>query len=538
MDFRITSKKLISSAMAFSLLSGVVVSADSLPQKTLFPTGAITALAASSKTYGNWEYVELTRYTAKVVGYSGNETNVIIPESINNHTVKELGEGLFAENSSIKSVVVPRGVTAIPKETFLRCSSLSSVSLPYGIKTIGKEAFRGLSSLETIYLPNSLQRIDDDAFYFCTKLKTVNMPSCEYVGSGVFSRTGLTSFTFPSNLRYIGNGIFDNTNITSVKLTNRDSRAFSAEEGALTNWNLTNIDVPNAEIFGVLLRDSALKDSRKLTSVNGSSLVQYTSSRFGPYTRPTIKSDYFAQIQKYFDTVDADRIGFYEEYLSADIRYIVMDTTAGCRTDGEKILALHDWVCNKVDFDYLPNGKENHAIYNHVDSSVFMRDKTVCDGYARAMKLLLDQAGIEAYFTASGTHAWTIVKLGDYYFHLDACHDDLSSPMTYDHFLKSDDYISKCGSHKNWVTSMAENANYPQSRISSSYIYGTPTCPYSMGDANRDGKVDKNDAKLIDSILNGRPISKYYDGTLADADLDGQLTSNDVYTINRIVSNS
>lgn len=520
--------------MAATLLASAVISSETLPLKKLFPTNTLSASAAT--TYGKWKYEEITKYTARLVSYTGSETNIIIPEAINNHTVTELGEGLFDSNSTVKSVSIPRGVRAIPSNAFRFCTSLTTVNIPSGVTSIGDEAFRYCTSLVNIYLPSSLKTLGDGAFYICSNLKTVSMPSCEYIYGYAFAGCRqLKSLTLPSNLKYLGEFVFDNDLITSVKFTNTNSSSFSAKKNALKCSTLTNIDVPNANIFGVLLRDRALADCRNLTNVNGSSLVKYTSSRFGPYTKPYIPSDYLSQITKYLASVDEDRIGFFEKYLSADISFIVMDTTCNCKTDGEKIKALHDWVCNKVNYDYLPNGKENHALYNHVDSSAFLRDKTICDGYARAMKLLLDEAGIEAYFTSSDTHAWTIVKLGDYYFHLDACHDDGNGTIYYDHYLKSDSDISRCTSHKNWITSRAASVNYPPSRISTEYIYGVPSCPYSMGDANLDGYVNQKDADLLKSIINGKPISKYYDGTLGDADFDGRLTMNDVYAINDII---
>ena len=119
-----------------------------------------------------------------------------------------------------------------------------------------------------------------------------------------------------------------------------------------------------------------------------------------------------------------------------------------------------------------------------------MRDKTICNGYARAMKLLLDHAGIESYFTSSDAlHAWNIVKCGNYYFHLDACHDGETSTTSYHHFLKSDADIRKCNSgHTSWVTTDAGNQENPRSRINDTYPNGAPTCPYSMGDANKMAK--------------------------------------------------
>ena len=532
MDHRNRTKKIVASVMAFSLLSTAVISTDSSPLKKLIPTNTISASAA--KTSGNWEYEEITRYTAKITKYTGTESYVLIPESINGHTVKELGKGVFGDNSNIKTVSIPRGISVIPEEAFIRCENLKTVNIPPSVTSIEASAFRG-TAIETIYLPSSLKKLGSGAFYLCSNLKTVNIPSCETIEGRAFMQCPqLTSITLPSNLRYAGEQLFERTPITNIKLTNRDASRFSCAEYAFAGSDLTNMNVPNAEIFGVLLRDKAIRGTRNLMNINGSPLVQFTSSRFGPYTQPYIRSDYYAQIQKYLEKADECRTGFFERYLDAEISYIVMEQTCWCRTDGQKIKALHDWLCRQVDYDWLAPGVENNALCNHVDSSAFFRSKTICDGYARAMKLLLDKAGIEAYFTSSSTHAWVIVKQGDHYFHLDACHDDDPDEIGYDHFLKSDSDIQRCPyGHSSWKVSDARNTNYPISRITLPRE-GTPVCEYSMGDANRDGSVTDADADLIESILNGRPKSRWYDGTLADVDLDGELTRNDVKEIREI----
>ena len=91
----------------------------------------------------------------------------------------------------------------------------------------------------------------------------------------------------------------------------------------------------------------------------------------------------------------------------------------------EKIKALYDYVANKVEYDHDDRSNEG----NHCPSSIFLRDKTVCEGYALGMKLLLDKAGIqnEMVFTDPGKgtgHAWNIVNIDGDWLHIDATWDD------------------------------------------------------------------------------------------------------------------
>ena len=80
MNHKNRTKKIVASVMAFSLLSTAVISTDSSPLKKLIPTNTISASAA--KTSGNWEYEEISRYTARITKYTGDEEIVIIPEKI------------------------------------------------------------------------------------------------------------------------------------------------------------------------------------------------------------------------------------------------------------------------------------------------------------------------------------------------------------------------------------------------------------------------------------------------------------------------
>jgi hypothetical protein len=524
--------------MALSLVSAGVLTTEAGTFKNIVPVSTLSASAAVKKS-GSWEFEVINGKTAKITNYTGKESYVLIPESVGGYTVKALKEGLFEDNQTITSVSIPRGVSEIPANTFRFCENLKTINIPHGVKSIGKEAFRFNTSLETIYLPSSLETIGEGTFYYCPKLKTVSMPSCKNIKSYAFSYClALKSITLPSNLNYLADHVFENTDIESIKFTNRNANEFFPSAGAISSYSLTNVSVPNAEIFGVLIKRRSMKQCINLVNINESPLVTYRGSGVGyaPYIDPA----YFEYIKRDFEKVDEDRIGFFEEWLEAEIADISLQNRYNCTTDAQKVKAIHDWVCNKVDYAWDENGNEDKSIYCHVDSSVFMRDTTVCDGYARAMKLLLDAAGIESHFTVSGTHAWVTVKLGDYYFHVDPCHDDTPDGIKYDHFLKSDSDIRDiCDSHSTCTISDATNRNYPSSRIRDSRRGETISCSYSIGDANKDGVVNNADAELVLSVCaNRREYNYVYDKLLADVDFDGSISFNDYYTLLDMISGS
>lgn len=77
---------------------------------------------------------------------------------------------LYLNETEIKDMIIPSGVTSIKAGTFYGCSGLTSVSIPSSVTSIGKSAFCGCSGLTKIVSeikdPNS---IADDVFYSSDK---------------------------------------------------------------------------------------------------------------------------------------------------------------------------------------------------------------------------------------------------------------------------------------------------------------------------------------------------------------------------------
>ena len=97
----------------------------------------------------------------------------------------------------------------------------------------------------------------------------------------------------------------------------------------------------------------------------------------------------------------------------------------------EKTLAIHDWLISNLTYDETveENGPENGSYGAIIDR------KTMCQGYAEAMQLLLTcYTNIENEMitgtaqSAQGEpwigHAWNMVKMEDQYYHIDVTFDD------------------------------------------------------------------------------------------------------------------
>ena len=109
-----------------------------------------------------------------LIRYTGSNTDVVIPEMIDNIKVTKIGEKTFYWNNSITSIKLPSSITEIEYGTFWGCGSLKSITLPSNLTSIGESAFLGCKSLKSIELPNSVAFIGNSAFERCTSLASIN----------------------------------------------------------------------------------------------------------------------------------------------------------------------------------------------------------------------------------------------------------------------------------------------------------------------------------------------------------------------------
>lgn len=109
--------------------------------------------------------------TATVIGYTGTETDVIIPsfistgtEADNNMTayrVTGISASAFA-GKNIRSIILGRYITEIPDSAFKNCTELEQI---WGSFTsIGAEAFSGCTKLEAFTIPSYVSFVGANAF--------------------------------------------------------------------------------------------------------------------------------------------------------------------------------------------------------------------------------------------------------------------------------------------------------------------------------------------------------------------------------------
>ncbi len=121
------------------------------------------------------------------------------------------------------------------------------------------------------------------------------------------------------------------------------------------------------------------------------------------------------------------------EKLSEKINDIVKSADT-FTTDYEKELYFHNYVCDITVYAEETFGEMGDTAY-----SALVDGKAICEGYSRAMQLLLDRAGIYNYLVVGdgvsddGTepHMWNIVEIDGENYHLDATWNDTFDETEY-----------------------------------------------------------------------------------------------------------
>lgn len=213
--------------------------------------------------------------TVTITKYTGTESTVILPSTINSWPVTKIGEAAFQDNTTITSVTIPANVTEIGANAFAGCTNLTSVTyggdwsnltiqsgnpavqdaaneqlfdfefIPNNTAVIVKKyngtaadvtipshykgkpvtmidhaAFHD-SAVTSVTIPDSVTSIPDDAFAFCSQLTNISIPnSVTFIGFSAFnSCTSLKSITLPSSLSTIQSSAFYNCgNLETIRI--------------------------------------------------------------------------------------------------------------------------------------------------------------------------------------------------------------------------------------------------------------------------------------------------------------------------------
>lgn len=434
-------------------------------------TNSIPIIASAETTSSGIEYI-VSNGTAQISGYSGTSNTVTLPEKINGYTVSTIQCSAFKNNNIIRKVDIKSKITILPVYAFQNCSNLETVILPDTLNHIAGSCFLD-SSLAYITIPESVEIINLNAFKGCSRLSTVNIKGTTDIRGSAFADCS----------------------------------------------NLMNINMP----LTTTIHYTAFNNCENLQHINNIQVISIPPKKMYPFINSSL-SNFI--IQNFSGTKN---VGFFNTYTLAYANKVVSNVTNNSMSDIQKAKALHDWLCNAVDYDF-ENTKDAK---NHVDYSAFLYSTTVCEGYARAYQHLMQAANIESYYLSGPNHAWNMIKLGNHYFHVDTTWDDGTGTGNYNYgyFLLSNNEIKAKGgdSHSRWSLTTSPLFNYE-------YFWPWPSADYAIGDINKDGSINSNDLTILNNYILGNGTINKGDTVLADLTFDGVIDIFDLSALRNKVS--
>lgn len=136
-------KKLLATALALTLTFGTFALPSAEGGMTLSDFAITVGAENNEDTSGNYNglnYCELDDGTIEIYRYNGDAIDVVIPSEIDNKKVTSIGYLCF-ENSYIRSITIPEGVTNIGFDAFYNCTALENIIIPASVTNIGSRAF-------------------------------------------------------------------------------------------------------------------------------------------------------------------------------------------------------------------------------------------------------------------------------------------------------------------------------------------------------------------------------------------------------------
>ena len=261
--------------------------------------------------------------TATITGFAGEPENLVIPSEIAGHSVVSIGASAFYGSPTLKSVVLPEGISTISANAFSSCPQLERVEISSTVTYIGPMAFANNSSLafvtfrgfldniaddafyntawmngiaaefvilggttliryngkdETVTVPAGVKRIAESAFAYNSSVKEIILPEgLQKIGDNAFVHCySLEKISIPSTVSHIGAGAFDDT----IWLRNQAGEFVSVNGILLTyRGNKKHIEVPQG-VTGI--GSGAFLSNENLRSVKlPESIIYIDSIAFG-----------------------------------------------------------------------------------------------------------------------------------------------------------------------------------------------------------------------------------------------------------------
>ena len=199
--------------------------------------------------------------------------------------LKTIGERGFGDNDSLETVNFAKGTDftlynddgTIKANTlyaaFINDTALKSIVMPEGITSTGYLACGGCTSLEYVYIPASCKALDGEAFNNCKALKTIEFaPNCQLETidkKSIAESSNITSITFPNTFLTAG-GEAPLRNLSNLKYVN-----FGASFVGFTGY-ASMYSTNNAEL--VIVLPTTFDIAQYATELPSNAVILYTGT--------------------------------------------------------------------------------------------------------------------------------------------------------------------------------------------------------------------------------------------------------------------
>ncbi|HHU24281.1 MAG TPA: leucine-rich repeat protein [Acholeplasmataceae bacterium] len=331
----------------------------------------------------------------QVIGFTGSDATVLVPETFNNKPVTRINQSAFANNDKIYRVIFPDSVEKIDARAFQNCINLRSMILPLNLKVLETETFDNCDSLEFVLVNERVQTIEDHPFRNAKNLMMVsfkgNPPN---VDNYIFNHTPFKSMIIvcdpESEVARIVTENYEDASINQmIDLVIEDPKALAEQ------WDLV-------QPYYLVYNQSGDKTPRD------ESYNHFASE----LNEKTLEVSYSEEL--YYAIVHGLKpipiIGSPAEQIYEQAKQVLRTIIFQEMNDVQKLLAINDWLVQNVHYDYdllekvvelenNPENPENFRIRRYTSfylEGVFKEGIAVCDGYAKAFHLLCAMEGIVA----------------------------------------------------------------------------------------------------------------------------------------------
>ena len=227
-------------------------------------------------TVDDFDFVLNEEGEAEIESYFGNETDLIIPETLGEYSVTGLYEwGL--SGADISTVYIGEHITKIGDGALSYCYNLNNITvaennpnycsvdgmlyskdktifmqyliskedgsfeIPEGVKVIGAHAFEATENIKTIKLPQTLERIEWQGLACSIEGDLILPESVKYIGKEAFANSKISSITVPSGTTEISVAAFSMMPNLSAINVDENNAGYVSENGVLFKTDDTSL---------------------------------------------------------------------------------------------------------------------------------------------------------------------------------------------------------------------------------------------------------------------------------------------------------